>query len=565
MKIHNHILPHILLSLIATVSLACRGEDAAHARAVPRPGWRLLYNNDTTNILTCASPYHQAGEDRFTDGMVRATVDEAAVPGVDAMALMPGLGRVPWWPSKIYPMAEHEAWFQARYGVKPHFIIDDYLMAGGDYIKVFVDECHKKGVAALIAYRLNDGHMLEDADGHPKPVEVETISRYYVEHPEFRLERKSTGYGGVGVENWLHPEIPARRLALITELLENYDLQGMELDFMRFPRYFPTGTPMPEKVAVMGKFLGEVRAALDRTAKGGRRRYLGVRVDCNSDGWAATGFDPATFRAAGVDYFNLSPASNSTQQTSIAAVRRAVPGERLYFEEGPSPQNWPLIAGYDGVDFRRNAAEMLESTARLAYRRGADGISLFNFAYYRSFGQAPERRGPFNEPLFQTIPLLADPATLDHTPGYYYRSVNESQFHEIKGVTDVGALPGQPYHYTMDMVPPTGNPEGRLRLQVVTVAESRAGEGEPPVDTDRGRWQVKLNGLVLSPASDPVAAYPFPTSIRAGFGHANQYLAWQVPAGLAIDGINQVDITFLEGPSALRLRWIEIFSCSPAP
>ena len=50
--------------------------------------------------------------------------------------------RIPWWPSKIYPMAEHEAWFKAHYGIKGHFVIDDYLLAGGDYIKVYVDECH---------------------------------------------------------------------------------------------------------------------------------------------------------------------------------------------------------------------------------------------------------------------------------------------------------------------------------------------------------------------------------------------------------------------------------------
>jgi hypothetical protein len=556
--------PHKRRSMLCLLSFPL----AVFAEPASSPPWRVIFNNDTTNILSCQSPYHHgptatlyqdAPGEQFTDEMVRASVDEAAVQGMDAMALMPGCGRIPWWPSKIYPMAEHEAWFQAHYGVKPHFVINDYLMAGGDYIKVFVDECHKKGIAALISYRLNDGHLLEDADGHPKPIGTETIARYYVEHPEFRLERKSTGYG-TGVENWLHPEIPALRLSLITELLENYDLQGVELDFLRVPRFFPEGTPMPEKMAVMGEFLKGVRAALDRTAKGGQRRYLGTRVDCNSDGWAATGFDPAAFRAAGVDYFNLSPSYNSTQQTSIAAVRSAVPSERLYFEETMSPQNWPLISGYDGTDFRRNAAEMLESTARLAYHRGVDGISLFNFAYYRPFGQAPEKRGPFDEPLFQTIPLLADPAALEHTPSYFYRAVNESQFHGSKGVADVGVQAGQQYSYSLDMVPLAGNPEGRLRLQVLTPDESRAGEGQPPIDADRGHWQVKLNGVVLSPASDPKAAYPFPTSIRAGFGHANQYLAWRVPAGLAIDGSNNVEITFLGGPSALRLRWIEVFS-----
>ena len=187
-----------------------------------------------------------ARENRFTDEMVRASVDEAAVPGVDAMALAPGLGWIPWWPSKIDPMAEHEAWFKIHFGVTPHFAVDDYLLAGGDYIKVFLDECHRKGIAGLVSYRLNDAHFQEHADGGAVPSDVWTLSRFYVEHPELRLEPKPTHYG-IGQHNWLKPAAPAYKLSLITELAEIYDLDGIELDFLRNSRYFPAGTPMAQR------------------------------------------------------------------------------------------------------------------------------------------------------------------------------------------------------------------------------------------------------------------------------------------------------------------------------
>jgi hypothetical protein len=553
-------LPCLLLFAGAGGATACRASIAGHHDFAPRPGWRVLFNNDTTNILTCPSPFHQDGEDRFTDAMVRATVDEAAVQGVDAMTIMPGCGWIPWWPSKVYPMAEHEAWFQAHFGVKPHFIIDDYLLAGGDYLKVFIDECHRRGVAALVSYRLNDAHLLERSDQGAQPEDVETVSRFYVEHPELRLEPKATRYG-VGLHNWLRPAARAYKLALITELLENYDLEGIELDFLRFPHFFPPDTPMPKRIGVMTEFIARVRSVLDRTVRNGQRRWLGVRVAENSTGWRDTGFDAAAYRTAGVDYFNLSSSYYTSQQTSLAEVRQSVPGATIFLEETHSPEGWPLIAAYDGSDFRRNTVEMLESTARLAYQRGADGISLFNFAYFRPYGPDRDKRGPFDAPPFDLLPVLANPVAVEKAPSYFYLVAgDQGVLLADQNSVDVPYRPGRSAAYSMDMVPLPGNPEGRLRLQIMIDAESRAGEGELVARTSRGRWRVSLNGHELAPASDPQGAYPFRTSIRAGFGHPEQYLSWRLPPGTAVDGINHIAVTYVSGPPELRLRWIEVFS-----
>src|SRR5438105_4414047 len=80
--------------------------------------FRVLYSNDTTNILSCISPYHKKSEP-FRPEMLEATVDEVAGLGVDAHLLQPGLGEVPLWPSKVYPLAAHAAWLEATYGLKP--------------------------------------------------------------------------------------------------------------------------------------------------------------------------------------------------------------------------------------------------------------------------------------------------------------------------------------------------------------------------------------------------------------------------------------------------------------
>ena len=53
--------------------------------------FRVLYSNDTTNILSCTSPWHKKGE-AFRPEMLEATVDEVAGTGVDAHLLQPGVG-----------------------------------------------------------------------------------------------------------------------------------------------------------------------------------------------------------------------------------------------------------------------------------------------------------------------------------------------------------------------------------------------------------------------------------------------------------------------------------------
>ena len=128
------------------------------------------------------------------------------------------------------------------------------------------------------------------------------------------------------------------------------------------------------------------------------------------------------------------------------------------------------------------------------------------------YGPEQEKRGPFSEPLFNVLPILADRAALEKPPSYFYLNVKNDAFHA--GSTDEADEPfeaGDEKTYRMDMVPLAGSPEGRLRLQVMTKAESLAGEGEPASKTARGRWKVTLNGRELGPATDPVAAYPFPT------------------------------------------------------
>src|SRR5882757_7643777 len=140
---------------------------AARSRAVdaPRkPPFRVLYSNDTTNVLGCTSPWHPKGAS-FASGLIEASVDEVAGL-VDAHFLQPGLGEVPMWPSKVEPLEAHYRWMRDTYGIGPD-AFGQYVLAGGDVVKVFLDRCRARGQAAFISVRLNDAHHKEFVDAKP--------------------------------------------------------------------------------------------------------------------------------------------------------------------------------------------------------------------------------------------------------------------------------------------------------------------------------------------------------------------------------------------------------------
>ncbi|MCW0220398.1 MAG: hypothetical protein OJI67_18875, partial [Prosthecobacter sp.] len=184
--------------------------QSAEGRA--KAPFRVIYSNDTTNISSCVSPYHQAREP-FRAKMLEATVDEVAGL-VDAHFLQPGLGMVPMWPSKVLPLEAHYAWIKERYGVGPDSF-GNFVMRGGDVVQIFVDRCRATKQAAFISFRLNDAHHKEFAE--PKPGDKPgssigmSVTRHYVEHPEYILKLGSTR-GADMVQNWLFEDVRAQKL-----------------------------------------------------------------------------------------------------------------------------------------------------------------------------------------------------------------------------------------------------------------------------------------------------------------------------------------------------------------
>jgi len=535
-----------LETAVGALGLSCPALLAAAGPARSKPPFRVLYSNDTTNILTCTSPYHKKGE-AFRPEMLDASVDEVADMGVDAHLLQPGLGWAPWWQSKVCPPAEHYRWLRQTYGVEPDSV-GGYVLAGGDLVERFIRRCRLRRVAPFISLRLNDGHHKEWAvakKGSKIPLGAgQGLCRFYCEHPEYRLGPDILDWTQ-RVQNWAIAEVRGYKLAFIRELCENYDLEGFELDFLRIYSFFQLDkTTSRQRREIITSFVRQVRELLDRTARGGRRRWLCARVPCYLAAFDPLGLDLPALVAAGLDMVNVSASYFTVQQSDFAAIRRLTPRPAaVYRETCHTTWNGPKIGkGYDAFPFRRTTPEQHYTAAHLAYARGGDGTSAFNFVYYREHGGAG--RGPFNEPPFQVFRHLGDPAWLARQPQHYFLSSGWGNPFVKPSLLPRKIAVGATAAFELDLAPPSGGWKkgGRLRLQTLEPLANRG-------------LAVKLNGTPLGESDD--VSEPYPNPYPPLLGAAETLRAWRVPAELLRDGMNRVEVMLNSG-AAMKLAFLDL-------
>jgi len=488
----------------------------------PKAPFKVLYSNDTTNIITCTSPYHQRGQG-LTSEMIQATVDEALA--ADVHMLQPGTCWIPWWKSRVYPAQEHYAWVKKTAGVEPD-VFGDYMIAGNDMVDVFVKHCRLKGQSPFVSFRLNDGHHLENA-GLSTPAAV-YCTKFYTEHPEYRIGPKKTW--DQRVHNWAIPAVRDHKFSFIRELCESYDIDGLELDFMRHTSHFRLDeTTSAERARIMTEFVGRVRGTLDATARNGRRRWLCARVPCFPSLHDRSGIDLPSMVEAGLDMVNASGFYFTLHHTDLAQIRKLVPGVALYLEAAHATWTGPSIPGkYDSSSFLRTTPSQYYTAAHLAYNSGADGMSLFNFVYYREHGTPG--RGPFNEPPFEVLKHLGDARWVEKQPQWYVLTKSWGP-----QPLPVEFEKGRTHTFNLDLAPVKPRGEGLFRLRT-------------DQDSSGARWKVRFNGKVIE--RGPFVARPIEHPYNAMLGTANELACFRCPSKLVRKGANEITVTMEEGSTA---------------
>ena len=512
--------------------------------AGPKAPFKVLYSNDTTHIESCVSPYHAKGED-FTAEMLEASVDETVGVGIDVHMLQPGLGWVPWWKSTVYPDAYE--WYTETFK-SPVDGFGKYMLAGGDMVEVFVKRCREKGIVPFISYRLNDGHGKEYILKEPGTLPKwggHAISKFYCEHPEYRIGDDIHSWKK-RVHNWAIPEARNHKLALIKEIIENYDIDGLELDFQRLCSFFDVNaTSSRQRSDIMAEFVANVRQSLDENSRDGQHKWLCVRISTHMDTYDPLGIDLKRFVEAGVDMVNLSGYYFTEQQTDLRDVVSVIPETPVYLEFTHTIMTGKTLVknAYDNFTFRRSTPNQIYTAAHIAYSQGATGVSAFNFVYYREHGTPG--RGPFAEPPFYVFNHIGDKEWIARQSQHYVlcKIWNDppSQTRHMPRMFEQG----QSHEFVMYMAPPTGGwvRDGKLRI-----------ESEKELGTSL--WSATFNGVELRPTDD--VSEPYPNPYRNLLGLDEQYRAFVLPCDIIRSGDNRIDVTLTEGSGEYDISFMDI-------
>jgi hypothetical protein len=495
--------------------------------------FRLLYNDDNWNLFTVVSPWRERGE-MFREDHLVSSIKQVAQGKADAYMLSPGNGWVPWWQSRVEP--DFYRWWKKRTGLEITQIDTwgpyKYVAEGGDMVRVLVDTCKKLGMSPFVSFRLNDVHYLERYD--EKSLYSLYCSRFYVEHPEYWIEpdhkkKRPTGYYHYRGMNWAIEDVRNYKLALITELIENYDLAGIELDFLRDNILFRRDeTTLEQRIEIITDFVSKVRHALDRNTPAGKYRYLCVRIPLQLSAHGDIGLDVEQLYAAGVDMFNLSGWYHTIQRTDIKPIRKRVPDSSIYLEMTHSTASHRYFMpdkAYGTAGDPRTSTYQFYTTANLAYQQGADGMSLFNFFAYRGYGS--KTLVPIIEPPFHVLEKLIDKDFLARQPQYYMLGKTAYYSQIPKTIKN-----NQNVSFQIDLALPENDNidfKGRLRIHTEQAL------------LPAHQIEVTMNGQSLEPTDDVsrILGNPFDEMISP---HDHRR-AWKVPLKILHHGANEISVS----------------------
>ncbi len=243
------------------------------------------------------------------------------------------------------------------------------LDAGVDPTGRMLARCRQRGISPWVSIRMNDVH---DAGLLNSPLH----SRFWRDHPEYWRypERYTISYDRC-LNYGLEP-VRDHTMALIKEVCQRYDLDGLELDWNRFPRHFREGEELRQ-----GKVLNEWMAEVRRVVQAAEKRWdhpvrLAARVPARPEVAVGMGLDAVSWAKRGlVDHLIVAPFFTTTDfDIPVERWVELLRGTGVGVTAGLEIR----VQSYPGGPTLPNTAPRRRGAAMAALARGSQGIYLFN-------------------------------------------------------------------------------------------------------------------------------------------------------------------------------------------
>ena len=154
---------------------------------------------------------------------------------------------------------------------------------GRDTLQIHTDFSHEHGMESFWSLRMNDCH---DSYAEGERRWDYGLSAFKRDHPEFLMGEEG-GPGNWSSLDFSFPEVRDQVFSIIEEVVHNYEVDGMEMDFFRhYPYFRPTLAMQPveqEHLDMMSDLVRRVRNLADDVgAQRGRPFLLAARTPFNT-------------------------------------------------------------------------------------------------------------------------------------------------------------------------------------------------------------------------------------------------------------------------------------------
>ncbi len=338
---------------------------AKHDNSIRQARPLLIINEDNSHFFLTRRP-----EDMTVAGL-NAWVDQYVGTAVSHLFLCPNAMRA------NFRSHTRDAIWDPVEGKKPQNIWPQnakrLFEKGIDPYKVWISRSRQKGLSPWLSMRMNDVHEANNIHSFMH-------STFWRSHPEYwRVPKSTSGPWTDRALDYSRPEVWKYEFAFVRELLERYDPDGLELDWMRFGYHLPPGKER-ENAHVLTEFVRRVRELTKcKAVERGHPIHLGVRVPTHPDAAAGLGMDAVLWGKEGlVDMIVPSPFWASSdfdipielwQKRLGSSARRIQIVPSIEYQSRP----WPGAAAVP------NDVACVRGFAAAAYYRGAQGIYLFNW------------------------------------------------------------------------------------------------------------------------------------------------------------------------------------------
>jgi YVTN family beta-propeller protein len=334
--------------------------------------FRFIYNSDANNMFLGTPPMRPE--------KIYAYIDEVAKAGVTSFFISPNWGMPMNFPTKVGDMiGEHisEALEETVSKNQPLLNFRELLKSAPDPLALILNHAKARRMETFVSFRLNEVHDVESEESL-------IFDRFWRTHPEWHIGKAGDPMAQVYtdimgprthpiVNSWLPaglnfavPEVRNYRMAQLREICERYDIDGLELDFQRFPMYFKPGEE-ERGIRIMSEWMREVRLMVEEAGKKrGRPILLAARILALPEQNKAIGLDPADWVHAGrVDFVIVSHYLHNNFQLPIEEYRSLF------------PRDFPVYASVEvepGMDRFFNIVYPL-------WQKKVNGIYLFNYFF----------------------------------------------------------------------------------------------------------------------------------------------------------------------------------------